>query len=247
MAQPRFEWTPGVWQGWRESDNPYRQFKSERDRAFALQALQLRDGDFVLEVGCGYGWISRVLLEAAKIRWVGLDRSGSMLRQLRTPLESYQPAVLLGDGSRLPFPSGSFDKVLSTGVLMHVEDEFAVLREMHRVLRPGGILLCSMNSIYSPISWGGWLRNRHKKGYIQKYLRPVIYRRFLQDLGLQIVHVTGDGLLSTGALRLGRFSLPPAWAFPIIRTLDSWAVARFPELAHEVWFTAVKPSEPRTS
>src|SRR5437879_7671729 len=79
-----FEWTPTFWKGWRESSSPYRQFKSERDRSLTVQALQLREADRVLEVGCGYGWISRALLDAAKIRWVGLDPSESMVRELRS-------------------------------------------------------------------------------------------------------------------------------------------------------------------
>jgi cyclopropane fatty-acyl-phospholipid synthase-like methyltransferase len=65
-----FEWTPGFWQSWRESSNPYRQYKSERDRKLVLKSLQLRDGERVLEVGCGYGWISRALWAAAKVEWM---------------------------------------------------------------------------------------------------------------------------------------------------------------------------------
>src|SRR2546422_6322506 len=57
-------WTPTFWKGWRESSSPYRQFKSERDRSLTVQALQLREADRVLEVGCGYGWISRALLRS---------------------------------------------------------------------------------------------------------------------------------------------------------------------------------------
>ena len=57
MDQMRFEWTPDFWQGWRESGNPYRQYKSERDRRLVVESLELRDRDRVLEVGCGYGWI----------------------------------------------------------------------------------------------------------------------------------------------------------------------------------------------
>jgi hypothetical protein len=70
-----FEWTPTFWQGWREAKNPYRQYKSERDRYLALEALRLRDGDRVLEVSCGYGWISQALLESAKVRWVGMNNA----------------------------------------------------------------------------------------------------------------------------------------------------------------------------
>jgi SAM-dependent methyltransferase len=110
-----FEWSPGYWQGWRESSNPYRQFKSERDRSLTVHALQLRDGERVLEVGCGYGWITEALHRAANIRWTGLDRSESMVRRLRSsPRFQSAPDAFVGDARRLPLPSASFDKVLCT-------------------------------------------------------------------------------------------------------------------------------------
>jgi SAM-dependent methyltransferase len=240
MGRSAFEWTPANWQGWRESTNPYRQFKSERDRMLVLQALQLRDGDSILELGCGYGWISKALLEAAKIRWIGVDRAEPMVRHLRISLDTYRPRALVADGARLPFRASSFDKVLCTGVLMHVAREFKVLEEMERVLRPGGLLLCSMNNAFSPLSWIEWVRNLPKKDFTQNYRRPATYRHYLKSLRLKLLHVAGDGLFSTGVLRLGRFGFPPAVAFPVLHSLDRVTGERFVGLAHELWFTALK-------
>src|ERR1700722_2071383 len=102
-----FEWTSAYWQGWRETSNPYRQFKSERDRSLTVEALQLCDGEQVLEVGCGYGWITEALFRAARIRLVGIDSSVSMVEQLRARLSDYRPAASVGDARRIPFPSNS--------------------------------------------------------------------------------------------------------------------------------------------
>ena len=132
-----FDWTPAFWQGWREASNPYRRFKSERDRSLTLNALRLSDQEQVLEVGCGYGFISRALLGSAKIRWVGLDRSESMVRKLRASVPELRFDAFIGDAHSLPFSANSFDKVVCTGVLMHLSDEFRALREMAPVLRPG--------------------------------------------------------------------------------------------------------------
>lgn len=77
----------------------------------AVRALQLRDGDRVLEVGCGYGWITQALLEAAKIRWVGVDLSESMVPELRASLAAHQPDAFIASAYHLPFPAESSDKV----------------------------------------------------------------------------------------------------------------------------------------
>ena len=115
MNQIPFEWTPDFWQGWRESPNPYRKYKSERDRRLVLELMDLHDEEKVLEVGCGYGWISQALLETAKIRWFGVDRSAQMLRHLhRIPALVNAPASI-ADAVQLPFQNEVFDKVLCMG------------------------------------------------------------------------------------------------------------------------------------
>jgi SAM-dependent methyltransferase len=235
-----FEWTSAYWQGWRETSNPYRQFKSERDRSLAVEVLELRDGDRVLEVGCGYGWITESLLQAASIRWVGLDRSESMARQLRANLQRYEPNVFVGDACRLPFASGSFDKVLCTGVLMHIPDERPAVAEIVRVLRPGGLFVCSINNALSPYSVPVRFRNSFKNGFTQNFRLPGPYKRYLRKLGLRVHHVRGDGLFITVPISFGRFSFPPKRAFRLLRSVDQWAVGRVPSLAYEIWFAATK-------
>jgi len=234
-----FEWTPAYWQGWREA-NPYRKYKSERDRSLTVEASQLHDGEEVLEVGCGYGWITEALLYAARIRWVGLDRSQSMVTQLRTRLSDYHPRAIVGDACHLPFASNSFDKVLCTGVLMHVTNECAALTEMARVLRPGGLLVCSMNNAISPYSLPVRFRNSSKIGFTQNFRLPRTYRRYLRQLGLHVRHIRGDGLFATVPISIGRVSFPPKFAFGFLHALDRWAVERVPWLAYEIWFTAKK-------
>src|SRR3990170_3372565 len=145
-----FEGTPEYWQGWRESSNPYRQLKSRRDRELAVDLLQLVEGDTVLEVGCGYGWTTQALVSAATLRWVGVDASLAMLRALRDKVLSGKNGVVVADALRLPFTDAAFDKVLCNGVLPHLEDEVAALREMVRVLSPGGLLVVSMNNALAP-------------------------------------------------------------------------------------------------
>lgn len=240
MSQARFEWSPEFWQGWRESDNPYRRYKSDRDRRLVVEALDIRDNDRVLEVGCGYGWISRSLWDVANIEWIGIDQSVEMIRRLRAIYPDRGSQALHADARRLPFREGQFDKVLCTGVLMHINEHSVAVRELIRVLRPGGVLLCSINNALSPFSFPVRLWNLRKKGFVQKFQVPASFRRFLRDKGLKVDSTVGDGIIATTPIIIGRFSFPPVDVFQFVCKWDAWAVGRIPWLAYEVWFRGVK-------
>jgi SAM-dependent methyltransferase len=165
-----------------------------------------------------------------------------MVRELRNSLAELKPIAFIGDAYHLPFPADFFDKVLCTGVLMHLADEFEALKEMVRVLRPGGGLLCSMNNALSPFSVPVRLKNRRKKGFIQNFRLPTTYRRYFRLLSLNLAQLRGDSLFSTFSLRIGPYSFPPTRAFAALCVFDQWAVRRASWLAYEVWFKGVKPS-----
>ena len=96
----------------------------------------------VLEVGVGTGRIMRPLL-ARGLRVTGLDLSRPMMARLVAALPAGQvrPALIQGAAEALPLTAGSFDALLSVHVLHLIPDWPACLREMRRVLRPGGALL----------------------------------------------------------------------------------------------------------
>jgi SAM-dependent methyltransferase len=93
-----------------------------------------------LEVGCGSARVSRFLSKAG-FDATALDYEKGALECASREFEAsgLRSALILGDGDHLPFRSGSFDVVLSTGLLEHFEDPSSMVREMVRVLRPGGV------------------------------------------------------------------------------------------------------------
>jgi SAM-dependent methyltransferase len=98
----------------------------------------VRAGSSVLELGCGAGMLA--LLKRKKVTLTGVDLSGECALAAR---RNGYDATFAAELSQLPFPSASFDYVVSLDVLGHVEAEAkdAVLAEVKRVLRPGGVTL----------------------------------------------------------------------------------------------------------
>ncbi len=102
-----------------------------------LDAAGVGFGDRVLDVGCGTGIVARGAADrtGATGEVVGLDRNEGMLTVARrTPGVTWRQ----GRAEDLPFVDGAFDRVLSQFVLMFVDDRHQTVREMARVLKPGG-------------------------------------------------------------------------------------------------------------
>jgi len=104
------------------------------DELEASSVIPFAAGKRVLEVGCGTGLVLEKLAPHAA-HAVGIDLSPGMLEHARRRGLD----VHLGSATQLPFEAESFDVVCSFKVLAHVPDIDAALREVSRVLRPGGV------------------------------------------------------------------------------------------------------------
>ena len=118
-------------------------------------------GKELLEVGCGMGTdLLQFARGGARCTGVDLTPRSIELSRLHFALYHERARFLLADAERLPFADESFDVVYSNGVLHHTPGTPEAVREIHRVLRPGGtarVMLYHRNSLHY---WGAIIINR---------------------------------------------------------------------------------------
>src|SRR5204863_6523863 len=110
-----------------------------RWRARLVDSVGAAPGDVVLDVATGTGLVARAVSERYGCEVVGLDPSGDML-SAAVARNGHIPLVRARAES-LPFPDESFDHLTFTYLLRYVDDPAATMRELARVVRPGGSIV----------------------------------------------------------------------------------------------------------
>lgn len=145
-----------------------------------------------LEVGAGAGRLS-CLLAMAGYRTVCLDISREALRSARRNYETIrmEGQFVAGDGARLPIKDGAFDVVLSTGLLEHFADPSPIVRDMVRVLKPGGLFYSDIVpkkfSLFRSLDWVGDL----KRAVTGRGIEKLFERSFTQGEILELLKKQG--------------------------------------------------------
>ncbi|MDP9263645.1 MAG: class I SAM-dependent methyltransferase [Acidobacteriota bacterium] len=138
-------------------------------------------GRDVLEIGVGMGADYLEWARHSPRQLVGIDVTEQAVEFTRQRLELYgfRSDLRVGDAEGLPLPDSSFDIVYSWGVLHHSPDTPLAVREVHRVLRPGGvarIMIYHHPSVVGTLLWARY-------GALQRRSFAEVYANYLESLG----------------------------------------------------------------
>jgi len=188
-----------------------------RWRRFLVSRIEAGPGDTVLDVATGTGAVAIEIAKRTGARVVGLDQSPEMLAHARARIDRTglgdRIELLEGRAETLPFADGSFDALSFTYLLRYVADPAATMRELARVVRPGGVVASLEFGVPPrPLPRAAW----------ELYVR----------LGLP----AAGALVSAGWREVGRFLGPSIHELyangGLERTLDCWLAAGIDELRY---------------
>lgn len=182
-------------------------------------------GKKILDVGCGDGYLLKSL--GADYEKHGVDISSVVVKKLRAEgIEAVESDV---SNDKLPFEDAVFDIVASTEMLEHIPNPAFVIAEAYRVLKPGGLFICSTPNLYNwttpilmlldipPINSAHY-HSLHYRDFTKKVLKKA-----LRENRFVVTKITGDimypfmgpvskliaSIFPRRALRLIAFSMKP--------------------------------------
>ncbi len=172
----------------------------------------------VLDVGCGANLAYDLPLVAAGKRVIGVDFALNFLRL--TPSDRHGIHLAQADALRLPFRGSSFDAVICSETVEHIEDDRGAIREIARILKPAGLLFFTVPTLWSAARIIDMvkrrdLRVRLMEGHVREYSPRAVRKLLSPQFAIEAWYPVGCGwtgpvgkrienLIQSGLLR--RFS-----------------------------------------
>lgn len=181
---------------------PQRDFWWHRDFLDLMATRwRLREAASLADIGCGQGHWSRLLYPYLRppARLTGVDREPQWVTEAEQNFRRAFPHAALeqfkfiaGDATTIPLPDNSFDVVTCQTVLMHLARPLDALREMLRILRPGGLLICTEpNNLWNYLSFTSLTAATPVESLVRQFEFWLRYHRGKVKLG-QGDHTIGD-------------------------------------------------------
>ena len=168
----------------------------------------------ILDVGCGDGVLATRLAQGGG-RVTGLDASAEMIAAARRRAKAagVEVGLVEGNAGEIPFPAGHFDCVVSVATLCFVDDPRPTLRDMVRVLKPGGRLILGELG-----RWNLWAAQRRMKGWLGSKLWSAAHFRSRGDL----IDLSSEARLTDITVTGAVFYPPFGWAARAMVPIDPW-------------------------
>lgn len=127
----------------------------KRRANFMLTRLCVSSGDKILDIGCGDGYYLHLLSSLGiDVDLTGTDFDRDALKSARRNLKGKKIKLIYADlMDKLPFPKNSFDKITMSEVAEHLPNDLKGLKEVYRVLKPGGTICLSVPNFNYPFLW----------------------------------------------------------------------------------------------
>jgi len=222
---------PAAYAAWRAST--LGQVTDVLEQDLILDLIGPPAGLRILDVGCGDGVLA-VELAGSTAHVTGVDASPEMIAAARRRAERHgrEVSLELGKAEKLPFATDMFDMVIAVTVLCFVEDTAGALREMIRVLKPGGRLIVGELGRYS-----SWAFARRMKAWLGSPVWRRARFRSAAELGSLAASAGLVGLSVKGAV----FYPPSGLAARLLGPIDPKIGALTTAGAAFLALTATKP------
>lgn len=128
-----------------------------------IEEIDPQKGEKIIDLGCGTGYYLYLLNSLpVKLNLTGFDYDDKALAEAKLLFPKKSINFVQGDMHKMTFKNSSFDKAISSEVLEHLNDDAKALREIYRILKPGGTIVISVPSIHYPFFWDpiNWVLQR---------------------------------------------------------------------------------------
>jgi SAM-dependent methyltransferase len=198
---------------------------------FAVRLAKIKTTDTVLNVGCFNGLLERYFLNGKCAAYFGVDANEEAVQYASKHSPGGRFKVAYAES--LPFADNTFDKVFCLDTLEHVNDEKKSLREIWRVLKPGGTLIISVPHDFLNFLDPDEL-TRDMRNIVRKYIRKKELlthpkhrhyseeqlRTLLKDFDIEHVHKSGTPVFWGLAMLYTAFGIPEQLTTPLRKITD---------------------------
>ncbi|NDC83849.1 class I SAM-dependent methyltransferase, partial [bacterium] len=182
---------------WDDVDRRYEDLIEHETIAATLAQYPIPNAT-LMDLGCGFGRLFDAYYSHAR-QFILLDYATNMLEQATERLSKYSDQItfIQGDARSVPLPDASVDIIVSIRTLHHLPDYERFISELHRLLRPGGIVVFEIPNFRHILNIGRFLMGRQANPFKRHVSRVGSFSNFHPQMIIDFVNRVGFGIEDT--------------------------------------------------